>query len=320
MPITDDLTSIFGATRLPKVVSESICIRRTFSFRAYHFMKNIIDSALGESLLFSGTRFLFMGEAIHGVSEFSRLKMDIAERYFRKQTILIFEADSSGMLFSHQRSEDVSFRLNNFPLIMRTQEMREFLIWAISRQIPCLGIDCIPRRPLDNFPREWHSRRKQETEDYFEAKSSHDFFEWREMKMANQLINLASCYPEHRMFIMLHNLHIKRFGSQERGGLKLKSVREYFEDFFPEQSHSVAQLARCGTALNNDLTPFSFKINDPLSLENCSGLDNCILLTESQMPDTCITWHHAFERESITPKKQYEGCFIFNEVHPPVLV
>lgn len=283
-------------------------------------MKKIIDSTLEESLLFTGTRFLFMGESIHGVSEFSRLKMEIAEHYFRNQTVLIFEADSSGMSFSHQRGEDVIFRLNNFPLIMRTQEMHDFLTWAISRKLPCLGIDCIPRRPLKDFPLEWHSRRKQETEDYFKAKLSHNFFEWRDMQMSNQLINLVSFYPKHRMLIMLHNLHIKRLGSQERGGLKLKSVREYFEDAFPEESHSVAQLARSGAALHNDLTPFSFKINDPLSLEHSSGASDCTFLTESQMPDSCISWHHAFERESISSKKQYEGCFIFNDVHPPFLL
>ncbi|MBA5237045.1 MULTISPECIES: hypothetical protein [Pectobacterium] len=283
-------------------------------------MKKIMEYALEESPLFSGTRFLFLGEAIHGVSEFSRLRMEIAECYFRNLAVLIFEADSSGMLFSHQHNEDASSRLENFPRIMRTQEMRNFLTWAISRKIPCLGIDCIPRRSLTEFPREWHSTRMRETDDYLKAKSSQTFFEWRDIRMANQLIKLASCYPEYRMLIMLHNLHIKRFGSQETRDLRLKSVREYFEDFFPQQSNSIAQLARGGTALHNDLTPFSFKINDPFSLENYSGAANCILLTESKIPDACITWHHAFERETITPKKQYEGCFIFKEVHPPTLV
>jgi hypothetical protein len=81
-------------------------------------MKNIMEYAPEESLLFSGTRFLFLGEAIHGVSEFSRLKMEIAECYFRNQAILIFEADSSGMLYSHQHN-----------------------------------IDYIPRRPLTEFSR-----------------------------------------------------------------------------------------------------------------------------------------------------------------------
>ncbi|WP_354692020.1 hypothetical protein [Phytobacter sp. RSE-02] len=280
-------------------------------------MKKTVEYALEESHLFTGTRFLFLGEAIHGVSEFTRLKMEIAGRFFRKLTVLIFEADSSGMLLSHQRSEDASSRLENFPLIMRTQEMRDMLTWAISRNIPCLGIDPIPRRPLTDFPQPWHSKRNQETADYLKAKSSQSFFEWRDFRMANQLINLTSYYPEHRMLIMLHNMHIKRFGSQETKELKLKSVREYFDDIFPQQSCSIAQLARSGTALHNDLTLFNFKINDPCSLENYSGAASCIFLTESQIPDTCISWHHAFERETITPKKQYDGCVIFKEVHPP---
>lgn len=283
-------------------------------------MKKNIKYALEESRLLSGTRFLFLGEAIHGVSEFSRLRMEIAECYFRDLTVLIFEADSSGMLLSHQRNEDASSRLENFPLIMRTKEVRDFLTWAINRKIPCLGIDCIPRRSLTEFPREWQSTRMRETDDYLKAKSSQTFFEWRDIRMANQLIKLTSNYPECRMLIMLHNLHIKRFGSLETGELRLKSVREYFEDFFPQQSCSIAQLARSGTALHNNLTPFSFKINDPFSLENYSGAADCILLTESKIPDTCITWHHAFERETVTPKRQYEGCLIFNEVYPPTLV
>lgn len=283
-------------------------------------MKKIMNYSLEESHFFTGARFLFLGEAIHGVSEFSRLKKEIAENYFRKQTVLIFEADSSGMLLSHQHREDASSRLKNFPKIMRTQEMRDLLAWAVHRKITCLGIDCIPRRPLNEFPRGWHSLRTRETDDYLKAKALQTFFEWRDTRMANQLINLASCYPEHRMLIMLHNLHIKRYGSQEKGKLKLKSVREYFEDFFPNQSYSIAFLARNGTALHNDLTPFKFNTNDPLALEAYSGAANCIFLTASQIPDGCITWHHALERETITPKKQYEACFIFKEVNPPVLV
>ncbi|MDF7759766.1 hypothetical protein PU683_09520 [Kosakonia cowanii] len=279
-----------------------------------------MEYTLEESQLFSGTRFLFLGEAIHGVSEFSGLRMEIAERYFSGLSVLIFEADSSGMFLSHQRKEDASSRLENFPLIMRTQEMRDLLTWAIKRKIPCLGIDCIPRRSLNEFPREWHSTRMREIDDYLKAKSSQTFFEWRDLRMAKQLIRLASNYPEHRMLIMLHNLHIKRFGSLETGDLRLKSVRENFEEFFPQQSCSVAQLARSGTALHNNLTPFSFNINDLFSLENFAGADNCILLTEAKIPDDCITWHHAFERETVTPKRQYEGCIIFKEVHPPALV
>lgn len=279
-----------------------------------------MEYTIEESQLFSGTRFLFLGEAIHGVSEFSKLRMGIAECYFGDMTVLIFEADSSGMLLSHQRNGDARSRLENFPLIMRTQEMRDFLSWAIARNITCLGIDCIPRRSLNEFPREWHSARNQETDDYLKAKSSKNFFEWRAIQMANQLIRFASDHPERRMLIMLHNLHIKRFGSLETGELRLKSVREYFEDFFPQQSNSIAQLAQSGTALHNNLTPFRFKINDPHSLENLSGPAGCIFFTGSGIPVSCIAWHHAYVRETVTPKRQCEGCFIFKNVHPPVLM
>lgn len=119
---------------------------------------------------------------------------------------------------------------------------------------------------------------------------------------------------------MLHNLHIKREGSRERAALKLKSVREYFEEVFPGQSHSVAQLARSGSALHNDLSPFRFHITDPHSAESLCGDAACALLTAAELPDNGTAWHHAFERETVTAKHQYEGCFIFNAVRSPVIV
>ncbi|CAI0843831.1 TraB/GumN family protein [Serratia quinivorans] len=276
--------------------------------------------AIEESLLFSGKRFFFLGESIHGVSEYTRLRLEIAECYFYKQAILIFEADSNGMLLSHQNNEDAHSRLKNFPRILRTQETVNLLIWAMSRLIPCLGIDCIPRRVLTDFPVEWHLIRQRETDEYIKARLSPNFFEWRDNQMAKQLVNISSEHPEYRMLIMLHNLHIKRRGSQEYGELKLKSVREHLEETLPLQSHSIAQLARSGSALHNDLSSFSFHIHDPLSLEVYSDATVCTLLTESRIPDACIAWHHAFERETVPAKKQYEGCFIFKEVQSPVLV
>jgi len=119
---------------------------------------------------------------------------------------------------------------------------------------------------------------------------------------------------------MLHNLHIKRQGSLETAKLQLKSVREYFEDVFPLQSRSIAQLAQRGSALHNDLTLFDFQITDPLSVELLSAAAAYTLLTAEQIPDASIAWHHAFERETITPKNQYEGCFIFKDVHPPIII
>lgn len=283
-------------------------------------MIRITDYALNEQRLFRDKRFIFLGESIHGVAEFTQLREEIAACYFDHAAVLVFEADSTGMLFSHQHNESALGRLKNFPKILRTQESVNLLAWAISRDIPCLGIDPIPRRPLTDFTQQWHAIRHRETDDYSSAKSAGTLFAWRDATMAEKLIALTSAYPRQRMLIMLHNLHIKREGSRERAALKLKSVREYFEEVFPGQSHSVAQLARSGSALHNDLSPFRFHITDPHSAESLCGDAACTLLTAAEIPATCTAWHHAFERETVTAKDQYEGCFIFNAVRSPVIV
>ncbi|NUL35546.1 hypothetical protein [Kosakonia sacchari] len=283
-------------------------------------MRRSTDYVLKEQQLFRDKRFIFLGESIHGVAEYAQLRKDIAERYFKKSAVLIFEADSKGMLFSHQHNEPAICRLKNFPRILRTQEILNLLTWAISRQIPCLGIDAIPRRAVTEFTPEWQSIQQRKINEYFRARSGINFFTWRDFRMAENLINLTSAYPEHRMLIMLHNLHIKRRGSLEKAELQLKSVREYFEDAFPLQSHSIAQLAQCGSALHNDLTLFDFQITDPLSVELLSAAAAHTLLTAEQIPDASTAWHHAFERETVSPKNQYEGCFIFKEVHPPIII
>ncbi|PDO88242.1 hypothetical protein [Kosakonia pseudosacchari] len=282
-------------------------------------MRRSTNFALKEQRLFRDKRFIFLGESIHGVAEYTRLRENIAERYFNKSAVLIFEADSNGMLFSHQHNESAICRLKNFPGILRSQETVNLLAWAISRQLPCLGIDSIPRRSVTEFPPEWQPIQQRKIDEYSSARSGINFFAWREIRMAENLIHLTSTYPEHRMLIMLHNLHIKRHGSFEKAELRLKSVREYFEDVFPRQSHSIAQLAQRGSALHNDLTLFNFHITDPLSVERLSGAAAYTLLTAEQIPNDSTAWHHAFERETVSPKNQYEGCFIFKEVHPPIM-
>ena len=71
-------------------------------------MKSVLDYPSEKSHIFTAPRFLFLGESIHGVSEFYSLKKEIANSYFRKPAVLIFEADSSGMVLSHQLREDAS--------------------------------------------------------------------------------------------------------------------------------------------------------------------------------------------------------------------
>ncbi len=270
--------------------------------------------------LFSESRFVFLGEAIHGVAEFTRFRLAVARRFFCENSILLFEADSTGMLLSHQRRETAYLRLKNFPLVMRTQEILQLLTWGIDRQIPCLGIDCIPRHDLTDFPPNWQPQRRHEVAEFIKMKSSTDYFEQRDARMAGNLLIAAMNYPKHRMLIMLHNLHIKRQGSRENNGLRLRSVREHLEEIMPEQSTAIAQLARGGRALHNDLTPFDFQIDDPLSLETHLDGVNHILLPASRIPPDRVAWHHAFERETLPVREQYEGCLVYGRVHIPRLV
>lgn len=283
-------------------------------------MTGICTCSVKEPWLFGKKRFVFLGESIHGVAEFTRFRQAIAQCYFSENGALIFEADSSGMLLSHQRNEYAPCRLKNFPKVMRTREMLHLLTWAIDHHLPCLGIDCIPRRDLTDFPREWQSQRQRELMHYQQVINTPDYFRWRDARMAESLFTIARDYAHRRILVMLHNLHIKRCGHQEKGALRLKSVREYVEDLLPLQSRSVAQFARAGNAIHNDLNPFSFEIYDPLSLETYPGIAGCSLFRESQIPDNRVAWHHAFERETLPAKKQYEGCVVFSYVHPPVLV
>lgn len=71
---------------------------------------------------------------------------------------------------------------------------------------------------------------------------------------------------------MLHNLHIKREGSRERAELKLKSVREYFEEVFPGQSHSVAQLAEVVAPYTMIFPPFVFTLPTHTPQSLCAGM------------------------------------------------
>jgi len=173
---------------------------------------------------------------------------------------------------------------------------------------------------LIDFPPNWQPQRRREVAEYLDMKSSTDYFEQRDAKMAGNLLSTAMNYPEHRMLVMLHNLHIKRRGSRENNGLRLRSVREYLEKILPAQSKSIAQLARGGTALHNDLTPFNFQIDDPLSLETHPDAVSHALFPASRIPPDRVAWHHAFERETVPVREQYEGCLVYGRVHLPGLV
>ncbi len=270
--------------------------------------------------LCAGKRIVFLGESIHGVDKFNMLRGQVADEFFKKKSILVFEADSAGMYLSHSLKEKGLIRLSNFPLIMRTKEVLDIIIWSIVNEVPSFGIDCIPRRDLSDFPIKWQECRNQEVLLYKEMKKTKHYFFWRSRKMAENLLLIAEKYPEHKLLVMLHNLHIKRKGSYEIGNLRLRSVREFIETDLPGQSVSVAQFAKGGNALHNDLTPFSFEIDDTSAIENYHQTMDPALLVREQIPRNRVAWHHVFERETLPVKEQYEGCIIYQKVNSPKLL
>lgn len=274
-----------------------------------------------EISFFSKTRLLFVGESIHGVSEFTLFKQEIAGSYFFENSILVFEADCAGMQLSNVEHDPAYLRLNNFPKVMRTTETLQLLSWAIDRQIPCLGIDCIPRRDLADFSRLLQPlRKKQISENNMMKKRLGSYFVWRDSQMANNLLKIVNDYPESRILVMLHNLHIKKKGSMENSELSLRSVREIIEKALPGQSCSIAQFARGGQALHNDLTVFNFHIDDPFAIETYPFISQSKSVLTFQIPKDRVGWHHAFEQETIPVCEQYEGCKVFTSVHPPSLI
>ena len=65
----------------------------------------------------------FIGESIHGVSEFTKFKLDWIERNSSKKLIVIFEADRTGIANSFLKGETAEQILLNFPRIHQTEEM-----------------------------------------------------------------------------------------------------------------------------------------------------------------------------------------------------
>ncbi|WNU99106.1 hypothetical protein RS584_15505 [Enterobacter sp. DTU_2021_1002640_1_SI_PRY_ASU_LCPMC_013] len=265
-------------------------------------------------------KIVFLGESIHGVDRFNTFRLFVARKHFKEMSILVFEADSSGMSFSHNLHENAIERMANFPKVMRNREIQDILAWSIKNDIPSLGIDCIPRRRLHDFPEQWRQYRQQEVLLYEKYKLGSLYYEWRAGKMADNLMMLLNQYPEHRLLVMLHNLHIKCKGSSETGKLKVTSVRELIEMKLPGISVSFGQFARSGNALHNDLSYFSFNITDPFVIENYQKGTGSMFIEREMIPVNIFAYHHAFEKETIPVWEQYDGCIIHQNVNIPTII
>ncbi len=268
-------------------------------------------------------QIIFIGESIHGVSEFNLFKHYLIKKHADHNWICLFEADYLGMKLSRSQGECAEKILLNFPLVMRTRETFDLLTWLVEHNIPYHGIDNIPRRLLSDYPDEWLSKKTEQDTEYKNLKITNNLFEWREEEMAKNITNIIGINGKNnKALIMLHNLHLKNKGSHEKGNLRLMSVKERIDARLRKKSFSIAQVALCGNALNNDLTPFNFFINDAGSVESLAmNTDNIYNIhSATDLPDEAVAYHHAFERENISAKEQYEWIVIFTNVSPPEII
>lgn len=268
-------------------------------------------------------QIVFIGESIHGVSEFTLFKHQFMKKHVDQNWICFFEADYLGMKLSRSQGECAEKILLNFPLVMRTRETFDLLTWLVEHSIPYYGIDNIPRRSLSDYPTDWLSKKSEQDMEYQKLKITNNLFECREEEMAKNITNIIDIHGKNnKALIMLHNMHIKNKGSHENGNLRLRSVKERIDARLRKKSISIAQVALRGSAINNDLTPFNFFINDVGAVESLAmNTDNIYNIhSATDLPDEAVAYHHAFERENISAKEQYEWIVVFINVVPPELI
>lgn len=277
------------------------------------FTDNLIDAIKHH-------QYIFIGESIHGVSEFTKFKYQFIKRFCDHNWICIFEADELGIKLSKHQRDNIKKTLFNFPLVMRTAETVELLTLLKERQIQYYGIDCIPRRLYRDYPKALKVDKLYQDKTYNINKLSDTYFDWREKLMTTNLINIFTKNKNRKFIIFLHNMHIKNKGSYEQNSLNLKSVKERLGIDLQNRCICIAQLALSGECLNNDLSQFTFHIHDKYSVESLvSGENNIISLHSTMLPSNLVAWHHAFERESIPVKEQYDWVVIYSSINQPTI-
>lgn len=267
-------------------------------------------------------RILFIGESIHGVAEFSQFKKEIIKKINGRNWIVLFEADAPGMKLSQLRRDTADQFLDNFPRIMRTEQTRGLISLAQEQGMPCLGIDIIPRRSDADFPQDWQTDRALFTRQFISVRKTGNGLSWRSAKMAENLREIARHYPSSQLLVFLHNMHIKRNGRTERPALRLMSVREHLNAAFAGQMHSIAQFARTGRACHNNLDAFDFEIHDPQAVETLIDpqRNGWLLIKCDGLVQMKVAYHHAFEREAIDIRQQYESAVLYGRVTPPEFI
>lgn len=263
---------------------------------------------------------VFLGESIHGVSEFTSFKRKWISHAAGANLAVVFEADHVGMLRSALNRESPKEILLNFPRIHRTTEMLALLADLVGKGVPFFGADVITRNKEGGFRRPLAAMRLRQVEAERFIYSQVDPFSHRDEYMAEVIASVAADHPGHVVVGLFHNLHIKKQGSRECEELRLHSVAECLCEKHRMDIRSIGLFASGGSALHNDLTPFRFEIRDDGAVEHLATASNeyvhfiCPADVENR-----TAYHHAFTKETLPVRENYDECVVFPIVTPPSL-
>lgn len=137
--------------------------------------------------------------------------------------------------------------------------------------------------------------------------------------MSNAMAEICAAEPNRHIVGLFHNLHIKKKGSSERKDLWLPSIAELLFSRHRVTSYSVGLNARRGAALHNNLEPFDFMIEDRDAIECLPPLDSFGTYKAEEL-SAYIGYHHAFDRETIHVRTQYDEVVVLPIVSPPTLI
>ncbi len=261
----------------------------------------------------------FLGESIHGVSEFTHFRLDWIRE--NDAPVVVFEADRIGLQRSFEAGNSAEKVIENFPLIHQTREMLELLVRVVERGIPYFGADVIPRNRRGAYDGPLGEARQKQLDAHRRIFACADFAAPRDEYMAEAFAECVRAHPGRHVAGLFHNAHIKKQGSLELGELKLASVAEVLRDRHGYESRSIGLFARAGSALNNNGTPFDFRNEDYDVIESLAGYGTTPrrIYGPVEMQDL-TAYHHAFEKENLPVRLQYDECIVFSSVRAPTLL
>ncbi|MDR0534087.1 MAG: hypothetical protein LBH01_09040 [Verrucomicrobiales bacterium] len=264
----------------------------------------------------------FLGEAIHGVAEFTTYKHDWLRNQRPEEWIIVFEADHIGMLNSVANDEPAYQILQNFPKVHRTQEMLMLLEYLIEKKIPYYGADVVTRNKIAKFHGDMLVPRQIQAEQEGLFYSQADPFTLRDSYMAKVIANVASNHPHKNIAGFFHNGHIKKHGSKEIGKFKLRDTAEVLFADHQIPSYSTGLFAAQGNMLHNIFTPRNFNnIADTEVIESLAKPDSSpLIIKDKETMGNLAAYHHAFEKENLPVAWQYDECVIFHTATTPTLV